>query len=69
MAAVKVAITDGLAGFDPHCKDPSTFRYRYYQFPSIQVIRRFSYVAYHYYEHRLKEEADWEAEQGKAKLG
>jgi hypothetical protein len=69
MAAVKIAITDGLAGFDPYSKDPSTFRYRYYQFPSIQVIRRFSYVAYHYYEDRLKEEENWEAEQGNAKPG
>lgn len=65
MAAVKIAITDGLAGFDPYCKEPSGFRYRYYKYPSIQVIRRFSYVAYHYYQHRLKEEADWEAEQAK----
>jgi hypothetical protein len=69
LAAVKVAITDGLAGFDPYCKEPDAFRYRYYQFPSIHVIRRFSYVAYHYYEHRLKEEADWEAEQTKSKPG
>lgn len=69
MAAVKVAITDGLAGFDPYCKEPGAFRYRYYQYPSIHVIRRFSYVAYHYYEHRLKEEADWEAQQKKTKSG
>jgi hypothetical protein len=69
MAAVKVAITDGIAGFDPFCKDQKAFHYRYYEFPNIQVVRRFSYVAYHYYEQRLKEEADWETEQAKGKPG
>jgi hypothetical protein len=62
MAAVKVAITDGMSGIDPHCKDPEKFFFRYFQYPAIHVIRRFPYVARDYFLYRMKDEAAWQAE-------
>lgn len=54
MSGVHIAITHGQVEGDHFDPNPENFDKKYYQFPSITVIRRFWHVAVDYYEMRVQ---------------